>query len=75
MFSKGKILLVSLVLFVFSCTTWLIGHSFAAPDEMDRGTSVAIIGFLGTMFFLFTTISLSFIMLISKLKNNKTYIR
>jgi hypothetical protein len=69
MIKKFKLLFVSIILLVICLISWQLGNYFAAPDEMDRGTSFAIMGFLGTIFFLFTTIILALIIIISKKGN------
>lgn len=66
MIKKYKLLHVSLFLLVISLITWQLGNYFGAPDEMDRGTSFAIFGALGTVFFLFTTLLFALISIIFK---------
>lgn len=46
----------------------LAGH-FAAPDEMDRWTSLSIISLLGAILFSMITIVLLIIILIVKIRN------
>lgn len=66
MIKKFKLLWVSIFLLVVCFITWQLGNYFGAPDEMDRGTSFAIMGALGTVFFLSTTIILALISIILK---------
>lgn len=66
MIKKFKLLWVSIFLLVVCFITWQLGNYFSAPDEMDRGTSFAIMGALGTIFFLSTTIILALITIIHK---------
>lgn len=68
---KNKMLFIQLGLLTLSISAWLLGDHFSAPDEMDTGTSIAVIGFLGTAFFFFTTVILSLVMVIAKLKSSK----
>lgn len=66
MIKKFEILSVSIILLVICLISWQLGNYFATPEEMDRGTSFAIMDFLGTISFLFTTVILALISLISK---------
>lgn len=59
MLKKFKLMWVSILLLVVCFITWQLGNYFGAPDEMDRGTSFAIMGAMGTVVFLFTTIILA----------------
>ena len=66
MIKKFKLLPVSIILLAICLISWQLGSYFSAPDEMDRGTSIAIMGFLGTIFFLFTTVILALLSIITK---------
>jgi hypothetical protein len=67
---KYKYLLISLVLFIICLNTWLITGSLAEKTgKMDTVTSYAIFSFLGTVLFLFTTLVLSLIAIVTKIKN------
>lgn len=66
MIKKFRLLPISITLLLICFITWHLGNYFAAPDEMDRGTSFAIMGFLGTVFFLITTIIFALLTLISR---------
>lgn len=66
MSKNDKLLPVSFFLLVLSLAIWQLGDSIGAPDEMDRGTSLAVTGFSGTVFFLFTTLLLAFITMMAE---------
>ncbi|WP_059173991.1 hypothetical protein [Bacillus sp. FJAT-27445] len=58
MIKGNKLVFISTLLLVTSLITWLLGNYMASPSEMDEGTSFAIMGFIGTVFFLFITLVL-----------------
>jgi hypothetical protein len=68
---KKRLLLISIILFAACLISWQLGNYYSAPGEMDEGTSFAIIGSLGTVFFLFTTVILSLVAFISKKKGTR----
>lgn len=65
---KNKYFKSSLMLFILCLVTWQAANYFSSPGEMDRITSIALMSFLGTVLFLFTTVILLLVALYTKIK-------
>lgn len=74
MFKKYKYLLLSFALFIIFFLFWQITGGLAGKTgEMDTVTSYAVFSFLGTVFFLITTIILSLVTVAAKIKRKRTF--
>jgi hypothetical protein len=59
---------ISFGLFIACVLSWQLGNYFSASGKMDRATSFAIMGFVGAVFFLFSTMILSILAFVFKTK-------
>ncbi|MFD2614513.1 hypothetical protein [Paenibacillus gansuensis] len=71
MFNKYRLLLISIALLAICAVSWFLGNYYSDPTEMDEGTSFAIWGCLGTVFFTLTTLILSLVAIIRAIFFNR----